>query len=143
MYQWISEEPFPRFAKIRLPSSSTKEVELNLRCCMQRTWRRSFKRPPRWLTKFTSPYDILRLTRPTTITKTAAMEEDRIATNLGPETNGDVQSEVVVPTKQPRRRFVGRRAADQAAAQSNGANGSIEDSGAIQGVNSPNPCVLS
>lgn len=71
------------------------------------------------------------------------MEEDRIATNLGPETNGDVQSEVVVPTKQPKRRFVGRRTADQAAAQSNGANGSIEDSGAIQGVNSPNPCVLS
>lgn len=64
------------------------------------------------------------------------MEEDRIATNLGPDTNGDVQSEVLVPTKQPRRRFVGRRTADQAA-KSNGANGSIEDSGAIQGVNSP------
>lgn len=63
------------------------------------------------------------------------MEEDRIATNLGPGTNEDVQSEVIVPVKQPKRRFVGRRTADQAAAQSNGANESIEDSGAIQGVN--------
>lgn len=64
------------------------------------------------------------------------MEDDRIATNLGPETNRDVESEVAAPAKQPRRRFVGRRATEQAA-QSNGANGSIEDSGAIQGVNRP------
>jgi 2-(3-amino-3-carboxypropyl)histidine synthase len=64
------------------------------------------------------------------------MEEDRIATNLGPETNGDVESEIAAPVKQPKRRFVGRRTADQAA-QSNAEGGSIEDSGAIQGVKDP------
>jgi 2-(3-amino-3-carboxypropyl)histidine synthase len=69
------------------------------------------------------------------------MEDDRIATNLGPEMNGDVESEVVTPAKQPKRRFVGRRTAEQAA-QSNGTNGSIEDSGAIQGVNRPSYQVL-
>jgi len=67
------------------------------------------------------------------------MEDDRIATNLGPEVNGHVESEVAVPAKQPKRRFVGRRRADQAAAQTNGTSGSIEDSGAVQGVNSPSP----
>jgi 2-(3-amino-3-carboxypropyl)histidine synthase len=69
------------------------------------------------------------------------MEEDRIATNLGPETNGEVETEVTAPAKQPKRRFVGRRTADQAA-QSSGANGSIEDSGAMQGVNNPTLHIL-
>jgi 2-(3-amino-3-carboxypropyl)histidine synthase len=64
------------------------------------------------------------------------MEEDRIISNLGPDIEGEIEAEVSTPPKQPKRRFVGRRAAEQAA-QSKIVNGSIEDTGAIQGVNSP------
>jgi hypothetical protein len=64
------------------------------------------------------------------------MEEDREATNLGPSLDEQLESEVPVSAKQPKRRFIGRRAADQAA-QSRTGDASIEDSGAIQGVNSP------
>lgn len=64
------------------------------------------------------------------------MEEDRLATNLGPTADQDVVPEPESLPKKPKRRFVGRRAAD-ATAQSKTPDESIEDSGAIQGVNNP------
>lgn len=66
----------------------------------------------------------------------AAMEEDRLATNLGPAAVDDIESEVTSPAKQPKRRFVGRKAAEKAASNTD-ANGSIEESSAIQGVKAP------
>jgi 2-(3-amino-3-carboxypropyl)histidine synthase len=61
------------------------------------------------------------------------MEEDRLATNLGPNLDDQLESEVPAAARQPKRRFIGRRAADQATQNKTG-DGSIEDSGAIQGV---------
>lgn len=65
------------------------------------------------------------------------MEEDRAIADLGPDVsmstgmNGDADS---VP-KQPKRRFIGRKAADaKAAARAEAAEGSIEESGAVQGA---------
>lgn len=63
------------------------------------------------------------------------MEEDRLATNLGPEEAETLQTEASPSSKQPKRRFVGRRTAE-AAATANAPNGSIEESTAIQGVKS-------
>ena len=58
------------------------------------------------------------------------MEEDRIATNLGPD-----EADAASTPKQPKRRFVGKRAAEIAAsATARTPNGSIEESTAIQGV---------
>jgi len=59
------------------------------------------------------------------------MEEDRLASNLGPD-HSDLAGEHDTQPKLPKRRFVGRRAVE-AAAQKNGVTGSIEDSGAVQG----------
>jgi hypothetical protein len=64
------------------------------------------------------------------------MEEDRLATNLGPETSDSLDADTPAAPKQPKRRFVGRRAAEAATA-TNAPNGSIEESTAIQGVKSP------
>lgn len=66
------------------------------------------------------------------------MEEDRLATNLGPTADEDVVPEPEASPRRPKRRFVGRRAAD-AAAQTKTPSENIEDSGAIQGVNNPKP----
>ncbi|EOD45924.1 Diphthamide biosynthesis protein 1 [Neofusicoccum parvum] len=62
------------------------------------------------------------------------MEEDRAATNLGPTVEEDLNGEYNVAPKQPKKRFVGRRAAESAAAAKAKAdpNANIEDSGAIQ-----------
>ncbi|KAK7544603.1 diphthamide biosynthesis protein 1 [Phyllosticta citribraziliensis] len=62
------------------------------------------------------------------------MEEDRAATNLGPEPVEELNAEQNSAPKQPKRRFVGRKtAAGTAAARSNpDPNANIEDSGAIQ-----------
>lgn len=69
------------------------------------------------------------------------MEQDRLDTNLGPILGQDDITPDIEPTAQkPRRRFVGRRTADAqaaAATQTNGVNGNIEDSNAIQGVCAP------
>jgi hypothetical protein len=64
------------------------------------------------------------------------MEEDRLVTNLGPGVDDGFESEKIALPKQPKRRFIGRRAANQAA-QNRSAEGGIEDSAAIQGVNNP------
>lgn len=58
------------------------------------------------------------------------MEEDRAIADLGPDVVGDEETVV----KAPKRRFIGRKAADAKAAASAGTTGgSIEESGAIQG----------
>ncbi|KAL1623733.1 Diphthamide biosynthesis protein 1 [Diplodia seriata] len=62
------------------------------------------------------------------------MEEDRAATNLGPTPAEELNGEPSIAPKQPKKRFVGRRAAESAAAAKAKAdpNANIEDSGAIQ-----------
>jgi len=63
------------------------------------------------------------------------MESDREATNLGAKGTADIQSEATSATKQPKRRFIGRRAAAEraAAAGNSSSNANIEDSNAVQG----------
>jgi 2-(3-amino-3-carboxypropyl)histidine synthase len=62
------------------------------------------------------------------------MEDDRAATNLGPEVDEDISEKPTAAPKQPRRRFVGRKGAETANAQQADPNANIEDSSAIQGV---------
>lgn len=62
------------------------------------------------------------------------MEEDRAATNLGPEVDKDISEKPTAAPKQPRRRFVGRKTAESANEQQADPNANIEDSSAIQGV---------
>lgn len=63
------------------------------------------------------------------------MEDDRAATNLGPEVEEGISEEPVTVQKQPKRRFVGRRTADKTGQpQPTDPNANIEDSSAIQGV---------
>jgi hypothetical protein len=65
---------------------------------------------------------------------TRNMEDDRAATNLGPEVDEGISEEPTVAQKQPRRRFVGRKTAETAGEQQADPNANIEDSSAIQGV---------
>ena len=44
---------------------------------------------------------------------TSTMEEDRTATNLGPEVDEGITEEPVAVPKQPKRRFVGRKTAEK------------------------------
>ncbi|XPS72358.1 2-(3-amino-3-carboxypropyl)histidine synthase [Ascochyta lentis] len=60
------------------------------------------------------------------------MEEDRAATNLGPEVDESITEEPVAVPKQPKRRFVGRKAADKGGEPQADPNANIEDSSAIQ-----------
>jgi 2-(3-amino-3-carboxypropyl)histidine synthase len=60
------------------------------------------------------------------------MEEERIETNLGPTANQDLAPEPETPIKTPKRRFVGRKKADELAASA--ASNDVESSTAIQGV---------
>lgn len=62
------------------------------------------------------------------------MEDDRAATNLGPSAEDGMPEEPIPVPKQPRRRFVGRKAAAEATTKPTDPNATIEDSGAIQGV---------
>ena len=64
------------------------------------------------------------------------MEEDRVQANLGP--TADVQPEETEKAKQPKKRFVGRRTVGSAGKQQT-SNGTIENSGAIQGYSSSRP----
>jgi 2-(3-amino-3-carboxypropyl)histidine synthase len=61
------------------------------------------------------------------------MEEDRALVDLG--IAADIEQSQPVPNalKQPKRRFVGRRAAAEASKAARGSV-SLEDSGAIQGI---------
>lgn len=62
------------------------------------------------------------------------MEEDRAATNLGPDVDEAIAEEPAAVPRQPRRRFVGRKTADKGGEQQADPNANIEDSSAIQGV---------
>jgi len=68
------------------------------------------------------------------------MEEDRAATNLGPEVDID-SAETQSSPKQPRKRFIGRRAAAERAAakaQENGDHDAAEGTDAVAGMPSVN-----
>lgn len=62
------------------------------------------------------------------------MEDDKTATNLGPGASDGIPEEPVKVQKQPKKRFVGRRAAQKTAGQPQPTdpNANIEDSSAIQ-----------
>ncbi len=63
------------------------------------------------------------------------MEEDRTITNVEPDTLVDSILEPGTPSRQPRKRFIGGRAAlERAAAKAAENGGTIEDSGALQGT---------
>ena len=61
------------------------------------------------------------------------MEEDRVQADLGIAAEIEEKQIQENAVKQPRKRFVGKRAAGEAAKSSSGAT-SIEDSGTIQGT---------
>ena len=62
------------------------------------------------------------------------MEEDRAIADLGPDVSTEINAEEEAVEKKPKRRFIGRKAADaKAAAKAQEVGGGIEDSGAIQG----------
>lgn len=61
------------------------------------------------------------------------MEDDRAQANLGPVTDAEPDAGATEKPKQPKKRFVGRRAAEKVEIQPD-SNGVIEDSGAIQGL---------
>ena len=58
------------------------------------------------------------------------MEDDRAETDLG--IAADIEKTDESSKRQPKKRFVGRRQAAEAALK-NGANSNVEDSGAVQG----------
>lgn len=63
------------------------------------------------------------------------MEEDRALADLGPDVSAELNGEAEVEVKKPKRRFIGRRAADAQAAERAKENGTIENgSGAVQGA---------
>jgi hypothetical protein len=61
------------------------------------------------------------------------MEDDRVQVDLGIAAEIEEKQIHENAVKQPKKRFVGRRAAAEAAKSSPGTTTSIEDSGAIQG----------
>jgi hypothetical protein len=92
-----------------------------------------------WVGIFLRPAIILHPTSPRDSNgdSDTIMEEDRAATNVGPDVpdvDETMASEPAVVAKQPRKRFVGRKTGDKAAEPSTDPNANIEDSSAIQGV---------
>ena len=69
------------------------------------------------------------------------MEEDRAMADLGPEVSAELNGEDATIEKKPKRKFIGRRAADAEAAARAQENG-IEDSGAVQGAVHTSPSTL-
>lgn len=63
------------------------------------------------------------------------MEDDRALVDIGVAADIEEVQTQQSAIKQPKKRFVGRRAAAEAS-RINSSNASIEDSGAIQGTNS-------
>jgi 2-(3-amino-3-carboxypropyl)histidine synthase len=61
------------------------------------------------------------------------MEDDRVLVDLGVAADIEEKHILENAVKQPKKRFVGRRAAAEAA-KSGSAAAAIEDSGAIQGI---------
>jgi len=66
------------------------------------------------------------------------MESDRATANLGPLVDDQLLEGPAIPTKQPKRRFVGKRTAEMVAGRTAEPNANIEDSSAIQGVRRSN-----
>lgn len=64
------------------------------------------------------------------------MEEDRAQVDLGGAVDAELGLENQQKQKQPRKRFVGRKEAVERAEKRSDTNGTIEDSGAIQGMQS-------
>lgn len=62
---------------------------------------------------------------------TTEMEDDRAQVDLGIAANIEEKQEEAAQ-RQPKKRFVGRKAATEAASR-NGANSNVEDTGAVQG----------
>ena len=63
------------------------------------------------------------------------MEEDRAQTDLGEAVNAELGLEnQQQKQRQPRKRFIGRKEAAERAEKKGDTNGTIEDSGAIQGM---------
>ncbi|KAI4122560.1 MAG: hypothetical protein LQ347_006463 [Umbilicaria vellea] len=71
------------------------------------------------------------------------MEEDRAQTNIAEAINVELEASPVEVTKQPKKRFIGRRAAAERAGKHGDPNSTIEDSGAIQASSSPKPSTAS
>jgi 2-(3-amino-3-carboxypropyl)histidine synthase len=63
------------------------------------------------------------------------MEEDRLETNLGPTADDNLAPESQAQKKQPKRRFVGRRTAEQLKETSEArSGGDVEGSSLLQGL---------
>jgi 2-(3-amino-3-carboxypropyl)histidine synthase len=62
------------------------------------------------------------------------MEDDRAETNLGASVNVELAISGECKPKQPKKRFVGRKTAEKTERANGGLNGTIEDSGALQGM---------
>lgn len=62
------------------------------------------------------------------------MDIDRAETNIGVAVNANLESEVPEKLRQPARRFIGRRTAAERANKNEKSQNTIEDSGALQGL---------
>lgn len=62
------------------------------------------------------------------------MEEDRAKADLGEAVDAEFGAEKQETQKLPKKRFIGRKQAAERAEKRGDTNGTIEDSGAIQGV---------
>lgn len=62
------------------------------------------------------------------------MEHDREQADLGPSISADLNGDSATIQRQPKKRFIGRRAAAERAAAKGDASVGIEDSSAIQGA---------
>ena len=62
------------------------------------------------------------------------MEEDRAQADLGEAVDAEYCLEKQEKQKQPKKRFIGRKEAAERAEKRGDTNGTIEDSGTIQGV---------
>lgn len=61
------------------------------------------------------------------------MEDDREQTDLGPTVSADLNGDAAPEPRQPKKRFIGRRAAEERAT-AKGVESGIEDSNAVQGA---------
>ncbi len=61
------------------------------------------------------------------------MEEDRAQVDIGAAVEAELSADQYEQPRQPKKRFIGRKAAAARAGAQADANGSVADSGAIQG----------
>lgn len=65
------------------------------------------------------------------------MEENRALADIGKTVDAKLETDIVSETRQPKKRFIGRRAAAELAQKKGDINSAIEDSGAIKGFYDP------